>query len=65
MDEQGKNWQADKMQIKNLRIENYKLFQNLELVFDGRRTILFGINGSGKSAVLSAVTQLFRVFLNR
>ena len=53
------------MQIKNLRIENYKLFQNLELVFDGRRTILFGINGSGKSAVLSAITQLFRVFLKQ
>ena len=65
MDEKGKNWQADKMQIKNLRIENYKLFQNLELVFDGRRTILFGINGSGKSAVLSAITQLFRVFLKQ
>lgn len=53
------------MQIKNLRIENFKIFQNLELVFDGRSTILFGINGVGKSSVLSAIAYIFRVFLNQ
>lgn len=53
------------MKLKRIRIENYKVFRELDLFVDGRSTVLFGINGVGKSTVLSAVNYIFRVFLNQ
>lgn len=44
------------MRIKNVKITNYRCFENLELTFDDRLTILAGKNGSGKSSILDAVT---------
>lgn len=53
------------MLIKSISIKNYKAFRDLNLNFDGRSTVLFGINGVGKSTVLSAINYIFRVFLNQ
>lgn len=53
------------MRINSLQIENFKVFNQLDLQFDGKSTILFGVNGVGKSSVLSAIAYIFRVFLNQ
>lgn len=44
------------MHIKRLRLKNFRGFEDAELDFEGRRlTVLFGVNGSGKSSVLAAL----------
>ena len=53
------------MKIINIRIKNYKVFRNLYLEFAGKSAVLFGVNGVGKSTVLSAINYIFRVFLNQ
>ena len=40
--------------IKEIRVENYKSIQELQLNL-GRATILIGENGSGKSNILEAI----------
>lgn len=44
------------MQIKRISIKNFRCFEDLELEFDKRLTVLVGKNGAGKSAILDAVT---------
>ena len=53
------------MKIKSLHIKNFKGFQELDLSLNGNSAVLFGINGVGKSSVLSAINYIFRVFLNQ
>ena len=53
------------MKIKEIDIKNYKVFRNLTIRFDGKSAVLFGVNGVGKSTVLSAINYIFRVFLNQ
>lgn len=53
------------MQIKELSLFGYKIFDECKLVLDKKSTIIFGINGTGKSTVLSAINYLNRVWLNR
>ena len=53
------------MRIKRIEINNYKVFHNLKLEFNNKNAVLFGINGVGKSTVLSAINYIFRVFLNQ
>ena len=53
------------MRIKSIEINNYKVFHNLKLDFNNKNAVLFGINGVGKSTVLSAINYIFRVFLNQ
>lgn len=53
------------MRIKRIEINNYKVFHNFKLEFNNKNAVLFGINGVGKSTVLSAINYIFRVFLNQ
>lgn len=53
------------MKLKKIVIDNFKGFQHLELDLDGKSTVIFGINGTGKSSVLSAINYCFWTWLNR
>ena len=53
------------MKLINIRLRNYKVFKELYLDLSGKSTVLFGVNGVGKSTVLSAISFIFRVFLNQ
>lgn len=53
------------MKIKRICIENFKSFHHAEIDFNGRNTIVFGVNGTGKSTLLSAVNYLARTWINR
>lgn len=53
------------MRIKELSLFGYKIFREQKFKIDGKSTIIFGINGTGKSTVLSAINYLNRVWINR
>lgn len=53
------------MKLESIRINNYRSIQNLDLSLNGYSTIIFGINGTGKSTLLNAIVSLFIPFLNK
>lgn len=53
------------MRILELELVNFQIFEGQKFALDGRDTIIFGVNGTGKSTVLAAVNFLDRVWVNR
>lgn len=53
------------MKINNLELCNYKRFEETRLNLNGKSTVIFGVNGTGKSTILSAINYLFRVWIHR
>lgn len=53
------------MKIKSISLSNYKGFKELTLSLNSKSTVIFGVNGTGKTTVLSAVNRLFWNVLNR
>lgn len=53
------------MRIERLEAQNFKVFDELDLYLNGKNTVIFGVNGTGKSTVLSIINYLFRVWVNR
>lgn len=53
------------MNLTSLYIHNFKGFKESKLTLNGKSTVIFGVNGSGKSTVLSAINYLFWSVLNR
>ena len=46
------------MKVKELKLKNYRAFQELTLDFSDQVTVLVGVNGVGKSSVLNAIAIL-------
>lgn len=44
------------MIISSLHLENYRCFEDFDIDFDDRLTVLVGINGAGKTATLDALS---------
>ena len=44
------------MYIKKLELHNYRIFENLELDFNNKCSVIVGINGSGKTTILEATS---------
>lgn len=53
------------MKIKSVTLQNFKGIENLTMKLDEKTTILFGINGVGKSTVLRAVDLLYANIIAR
>ncbi len=51
------------MQLKNIKIMNYRCFKEAELDFDEHITLIVGKNGVGKTAILDAVAVSVSTFL--
>ena len=47
------------MKFKALRISDWKQFQNIDIDFHERLTILTGANGSGKTTLLHLLAKHF------
>lgn len=47
------------MKLQQMQIENYRGVRELVLNLDGKCTILYGVNGVGKSSILRSLTQVF------
>lgn len=52
------------MLIQKLKLKNYRGISDAELDFEGKSTIIYGINGMGKSTILDACNILFSKILN-
>ncbi len=46
------------MRLTNLNLNNFKGFECCDLNIDGRSTVIFGVNGTGKTSILEAVNYL-------
>ena len=44
------------MKIRTMHLENYRCFKAFDITFDDRLTVLVGVNGAGKTAVLDALS---------
>lgn len=53
------------MKLQQVNVTNFKAFHDLSLNLGGRSTVIAGINGVGKSTVLSAIAYLMHIWLNR
>ena len=53
------------MRLNKVTIANFKGFRELALNLDGNSAIIFGVNGTGKSTLLSAINYCFWLWLNR
>lgn len=52
------------MLIEKLYLNDFRGIHNLELNLQGKSTVLFGINGVGKSSILAAVNLLYANIIN-
>lgn len=53
------------MKIEKLYLNDFRGIHDLELDLQGKCTVLFGINGVGKSSVLAAINLLYANIINR
>ncbi len=53
------------MRLLELTLTNFQIFTGEKFDLDGKSTVIFGINGTGKSTILSAIIYLNRVWINR
>lgn len=47
------------MKIKNVMLENVRCFERKEIDIPSNRCVLVGRNGSGKSTILKAITNVY------
>ncbi|MGM9569397.1 MAG: AAA family ATPase, partial [Phascolarctobacterium sp.] len=53
------------MYIKELNLENFKGFDNLDIFFHPQLTVLVGVNGSGKTSILEGIAiAISTMFVN-
>ena len=52
------------MKLNKIKIINFRGISDMEIEFDKRATVIYGINGMGKSAVLEACNILFSKILS-
>ena len=50
------------MKISSLSLENFRCFEKLEIDFNEQLTVIVGVNGSGKTAILEAVGFFLTVY---
>lgn len=53
------------MKLQRVNVTDFKAFHDLDLDLNGGSTVIAGINGVGKSTVLSAIAYLMHIWLNR
>ena len=53
------------MKINRLELENFRSFDRAELQLDGKSTVIFGVNGTGKTSVLTGINLLYANIVNQ
>ena len=53
------------MKINRLELENFRSFDKAELQLDGKSTVIFGVNGTGKTSVLKSINLLYASIINQ
>ena len=53
------------MKLKGMTIRNFKGIHEMSLELNGKSTVFFGVNGTGKSSVLAVINYCFWIWVNR
>lgn len=53
------------MYIKNIKLQNYRNYENLELILGKKTTLLIGKNGAGKTNLITALKQLLSFIFSK
>lgn len=53
------------MRLHELKLDNFKAIESTDINFGGKSTIIFGINGTGKSTVLRSINLLYANIINQ
>ena len=53
------------MRLRELKLDNFKAIESTDINFGGKSTIIFGINGTGKSTVLRSINLLYANIINQ
>lgn len=53
------------MRLKQIKLTNFRAIDDAIIEFDGKSTVIFGINGTGKSSILRSVNLLFANIINK
>lgn len=53
------------MKLKSIKLENFKGMEDTKIDLDSKSTVLFGVNGVGKSTILRAINLLYSSIINK
>ena len=53
------------MYIKTLKLQDFRAIKYVDLNLQGNSTVIFGINGTGKSSVLRSINLLYADIINQ
>lgn len=53
------------MRLDNVELENFRAIGSAKLELQGKSTVIFGINGTGKSSILRAINLLYANIINQ
>ena len=53
------------MRLERLELTNFKAIESAEIDFQGKSTIIFGVNGTGKSSILRTINLLYANIINQ
>lgn len=53
------------MKINRLELKNFRSFDRAELQLNGKSTVIFGVNGTGKTSVLTSINLLYANIINQ
>ena len=52
------------MRLENIVLDNFRAIEHTKMDLHGKSTIIFGVNGTGKSSVLRSIDLLFANIIN-
>ena len=53
------------MRIRKIELENFRAIDKAEIELNGKNTIFFGNNGTGKSSILRALNLIYANIINQ
>lgn len=53
------------MKIQNIKLRNFRAIDSADIELNGKSTIFFGVNGTGKSSILRAINLLYANIINQ
>lgn len=53
------------MRLETIKLENFRAIESAQLDLHGKSTVIFGINGTGKSSVLKSINLLYTNIINQ
>ena len=51
--------------INHLKVDNFRLFDDMKLQLNGKNTVIFGVNGTGKTSILKSINLLYANIINQ